>query len=122
MLKFCSKSCIVGDFDDDLDMCELFCRIEFYCEAWLPYVLLSQRSAPHVLYCIVGDINDDLDVCELFCRIELYCEAWMNVLQTRNTAHWNRGQCTARGPPNPDTWLPVNDQYHISGRKSFGNC
>ncbi len=23
-----------GSFEDDLDVCELFCRIELFCEAW----------------------------------------------------------------------------------------
>ncbi len=28
-------SYITGSFQDDLDLCELFCRIELYCDAWV---------------------------------------------------------------------------------------
>ena len=26
---------LTGDFENDLDLCELFCRVEEYCDAWL---------------------------------------------------------------------------------------
>ncbi len=35
--------CIPGSFDDDLDICELFCRIEEMCDAW-SYALSTYDS------------------------------------------------------------------------------
>ena len=74
------------------------------------------------MHCIPGNFEDDADVCELFCRIELYCEAWSSIKSTLNDGYWNRGWCTARGPPTDPTIWPYAGPYHTSGRKSFGNC
>ncbi len=38
------KHHIPGTFEDDLDICEMFCRVEEYCDAWM-YVMSTYISA-----------------------------------------------------------------------------
>ncbi len=43
---------IVGSFEDDIDVCELFCRIELYCEAWCSILMTTITTYWTKGYCI----------------------------------------------------------------------